>query len=109
MLRNAVLHLANEQPLLADLFEMPTSGDVTVRLTNLRTLDGKRPIFVDDLKSVFVFPYHRVTFTFIGGVLLHIRRCTSMCVAGSGIGFCVRTVSHTPRNPGATPSLTGTR
>jgi hypothetical protein len=62
MLRNAVLHLANEQPLLADLFEMPTSGDVTVRLTNLRTLDGKRPIFVDDLKSVFVFPYHRVTF-----------------------------------------------
>jgi hypothetical protein len=62
MLRNSVLHLHNEQPLLCDLFEMPTAGDVTVRLTNLRTLDGKRPVFVDDLKSVFVFPYHRVTF-----------------------------------------------
>ena len=62
MLRNSVLHLHNEQPLLCDLFDIPTAGDVTVRLTNLRTLDGKRPIFVDDLKSVFVFPYHRVTF-----------------------------------------------
>jgi hypothetical protein len=62
MLRNAVLHLHNEQPLLADLFEMPTASDVSLRLTNLRSLDGKRPIFVDDLKSVFVFPYHRISF-----------------------------------------------
>ena len=62
MLRNSVLHLHNEQPLLCDLFEMPTVSDVTVRLTNLRTLDSKRPVFVDDQKSVFVFPYHRVTF-----------------------------------------------
>ena len=62
MLRNAVLHLQNEQPLLADLFEMPTSTDLSVLLTNLRSLDGKRPVFVDDQKSVFVFPYHRVTF-----------------------------------------------
>lgn len=62
MLRNSVLHLHNEQPLLCDLFEMPTAADVTVRLTNLRTLDGKRPVFVDDQKAVFVFPYHRVTF-----------------------------------------------
>ncbi len=62
MLKNAVLHLHNEQPLLADLLELPTSADVAVRMTNLRTLDGKRPIFVDDMRSVFVFPYHRITF-----------------------------------------------
>jgi hypothetical protein len=62
MLRNAVLHLHNEQPLLADLFEMPAASDVAIRLTNLRSLDGKRPIFVDDKNSVFVFPYHRVSF-----------------------------------------------
>jgi hypothetical protein len=62
MLRNAVLHLHNEQPLLADLFELPGPADVGVRLTNLRSLDGKRPIFVDDTKSVFVFPYHRISF-----------------------------------------------
>jgi len=62
MLRNAVLHLHNEQPVLADLFEMPTASDVRLSLTNPPSLDGKRPIFVDDLKSVFVFPYHRISF-----------------------------------------------
>jgi hypothetical protein len=62
MLRNAVLHLASEQPLLADLFELPAPTDVALRLTNLRSLDGKRPIFVDDSKSVFLFPFHRVSF-----------------------------------------------
>ncbi len=62
MLRNAVLHISNEQPLVADLFELPNPTDLAVRLTNLRSLDGKRPVFVDDSKSVFVFPYHRVSF-----------------------------------------------
>ena len=62
MLKNAVLHLHNEQPLLADLLELPTPADVAVRMTNLRTLDGKRPIFVDDMRSVFVFAYHRISF-----------------------------------------------
>lgn len=62
MLKNAVLHLHNEQPLLADLLELPATADVAVRMTNLRTLDGKRPVFVDDMTSVFVFPYHRISF-----------------------------------------------
>lgn len=62
MLRNAVLHITNEQPLLADLFELPNPTDVALRLTNLRTLDGKKPIFIDDIKAVFLFPYHRVSF-----------------------------------------------
>jgi hypothetical protein len=62
MLRNAVLHLHNEQPLVADIFELPSPTDTTIRLTNLRSLDGKRPVFADDMKSIFVFPYHRVSF-----------------------------------------------
>jgi hypothetical protein len=62
VIRNVVLHLANEQPLVADLFELPTPGDVGMRCTNLRSLDGKKPIFVDDSTSIFFFPYHRMSF-----------------------------------------------
>jgi hypothetical protein len=62
VIRNVVLHLANEQPLVADLFELPSAADVGLRCTNLRMLDGKRPISVDDSASVFFFPYHRMSF-----------------------------------------------
>jgi hypothetical protein len=62
MIRDAVLHIMNEQPLLADLFEPPSPGDVGLRCTNLRTLNGKRPVFADDSASVFFFPYLHLRF-----------------------------------------------
>jgi len=62
VIRNAVLHIANEQPLVCDLFELPNPSDVALRCTNLRMLDGKRPIFIDDMASVFVFPYIHIRF-----------------------------------------------
>ena len=62
MIRNAVLHLNNEQPVIVDLFELPNAVDLGVRCTNMRTLDGKRPVFIDDIKAVFFFPYEHVRF-----------------------------------------------
>ena len=62
MIRNVILHLNNEQPLLADLYEPPSPGDVGLRCTNLRMMNGKRPVFVDDIKSVFFFPYLHIRF-----------------------------------------------
>ena len=62
MIRDVVLHMNNEQPLLADLFEAPSPGDVGLRCTNLRTMNGKRPVFVDDSASIFFFPYLHVRF-----------------------------------------------
>ena len=62
MIRNVVLHINNEQPLLADLFELPNAADVGLRCTNLRTMNGKRPVFVDDINSVFFFPYLHIRF-----------------------------------------------
>lgn len=58
-----MLHLNNDQPLIADLFELPSAGDLGLRCTNLRTLNGKRPVFADDSASVFFFPY--VTMRFV--------------------------------------------
>jgi len=62
VIRNAVIHIMNEQPLLADLFEVPSAADVGMRCTNLRTLDGKRPVFIDDMASIFFFPYRQIRF-----------------------------------------------
>ena len=62
MIRNAVIHINNEQPLLADLYDVPTPQDVSLVCTNVRMLDGKKPVFVDRSNSVFVFPYLHVRF-----------------------------------------------
>jgi len=62
VIRNAVIHMFNEQPLLADLFEMPKALDQGLLCTNLRTLDGKRPVFVDKIENVFYFPYLHIRF-----------------------------------------------
>ena len=48
--------------MLADLFEAPNPGDVGLRCTNLRTLNQKRPVFVDDTASIFFFPYLHIRF-----------------------------------------------
>jgi hypothetical protein len=61
-LRGAVIHLNNEQPVVADLFEYPTARDVAVLCTNVRTQDGKRPVFIDQSDSIFVIPLAYVRF-----------------------------------------------
>jgi hypothetical protein len=62
VIRNAVVHLTSEQPVLADLFDMPKPGDSLLVFTNMRTLDGKRPVFIDQTASTFVFPYLNIRF-----------------------------------------------
>ena len=62
MIRSVVVHISNEQPLLADLFDLPASTDAGLLCTNLRAMDGKRPVFVDTIESTFFFPYHVIRF-----------------------------------------------
>jgi hypothetical protein len=58
----AVLHIENEQPLRADLYRLPEPTDAGLLCTNVRTLNGKRPVFVDEMSSVFFFPYRIIRF-----------------------------------------------
>jgi hypothetical protein len=62
VIKNAVIHLLNEQPVLADLYEMPQPRDQGLLCTNLRTMDGKRPVFIERMDGVFYFPYLHVRF-----------------------------------------------
>ena len=62
MIRDAVLHLINEQPLLIDVFEPPSPGDTVLVGTNLRTMSRTRPLFAGRGDSTFVFPYTHIRF-----------------------------------------------
>lgn len=62
MIKNAVIHISNEQPLLADLPALPTATDACLICTNLRTLNGSRPVFIDRSDSTFLFPLVHVRF-----------------------------------------------
>jgi hypothetical protein len=57
-----VLHIINEQPLLADLIGMPSPADVLLVCTNVRSLTGKRPVWADNVQSMFFFPWLQLRF-----------------------------------------------
>jgi len=58
----AILHLIGDQPLAVELESLPSPGDTTLVCRNVRTVDGKRPVFIDHSESTFVFPYNQVRF-----------------------------------------------
>jgi hypothetical protein len=61
-MNRAIVHMLNDQPIVVDLIEDPKPGDISLICTNVRTLDGKRPVFIDHVDSTFVFPYVSVRF-----------------------------------------------
>ncbi len=62
MIRNVILHLHNELPLKADIEALPTAADAGLLCTNLRTLEGRKPISTEYLDSVFLIPYNIIRF-----------------------------------------------
>ena len=62
MIRNVVVHLPNEQPLIADLPSMLGPTDTLLVCTNLRLLNGQTPVFVDRSDSLFIFPLEQIRF-----------------------------------------------
>jgi hypothetical protein len=58
----AVIHPLSDQPLVVDIEEMPTAADNALVCFNVRTIDGKRPKFIDRSDSTFIFPYASIRF-----------------------------------------------
>ncbi len=61
MLR-AVIHPLSDQPLVVDIDELPAPGDASIVCRNVRTIDNKRPKFIDRRDSTFVFPLNSIRF-----------------------------------------------
>lgn len=62
VIRNVVIHMNNEQPLMADIRTLPTAADACLVCTNLRSMNGKRPTFTDALDSWFLIPLGVIRF-----------------------------------------------
>jgi hypothetical protein len=62
VIRNVVVHIANEQPILADLLMDPKPSDVALICSNLRTMGGKKPVFIDKTESTFILPLAHIRF-----------------------------------------------
>lgn len=62
MLRDVVVHILNEQPILADLIQDPAPSDVALICTNMRTMNGKKPVFIDAIDSTFLLPLAHIRF-----------------------------------------------
>ena len=98
MIRNAVIHAANEQPLLVDLFGVPTASDAGLVCTNLRTMDGKRPIFIDSTEATFFFPYHVIRFLEIPAESLARHAAEGGDLPGAALAAAAAGAT-TPRDP----------
>ena len=86
VIRNVCIHVNNEQPLLCDLYEMPSADDAGLVCTNVRSLDGKRPVFIDQIGSTFFFPYHVVRFLEIPEASMAAYRASGARVPAAGAG-----------------------
>ena len=62
MIRNVVLHLHGELPMKADIESLPTAADAGLLCTNLRTMEGRKPLSTEFLDSVFLVPYNIIRF-----------------------------------------------
>jgi hypothetical protein len=84
VIRNVCIHTANEQPLMCDLYELPSVDDAGLVCTNLRSMDGKRPVFIDAIASTFFFPYHVVRFLEIPEAEMASHRASGGAMPGAG-------------------------
>jgi len=71
MIRNVILHLQGEQPMKADIESLPTAADAGLLCTNLRTLEGRKPVSTEYLDSVFLLPYNIIRFIEIPRAAIH--------------------------------------
>lgn len=95
MIRDIIIHLVGDQPMLCDVQAMPTPGDVSLVCTNLRGVDGRKPISTDFLDSWFVIPMAFVRFIEI----------PQRSLAGTGIGEGLAlAVAGTPAAAVASPA-----
>jgi hypothetical protein len=79
VIRDVVLHMQGDQPMVADIESLPTADDNTLVCTNLRTIERRKPLTVDHTDSVFIIPLMFIRF-------IEIPRAAIMAAGVGGLG-----------------------
>jgi hypothetical protein len=58
----ALVHVKNEDPIVAELDEVPSATDTLIILKNPRRRDGKDIHYLDNQVTLVIFPYERINF-----------------------------------------------
>ena len=62
MAKIVIIHVVGEDPIMADVEELPKPSDQFLEFTNPRRRDGKLLAYVTTGAKVFLFPWHRLSF-----------------------------------------------
>jgi hypothetical protein len=62
MAKRVILHLAGEDPILAEIAALPDKTDNFITVRNPRKRDGKALHYLTDGATSFIFPLPRITF-----------------------------------------------
>lgn len=62
MAYTVIVHLLNEDPMVAEMEELPDPQAVSFRCVNPRRKDGKPLTYIDEQCTNFIFSWNRVSF-----------------------------------------------
>jgi len=57
-----IVHIANEDPIIGEVEEMPTLSDTMLIIANPRKRDGKDLHYLDSDVTTVIWPWNRITF-----------------------------------------------
>jgi hypothetical protein len=61
MTQKVIVHLLNEDPIVAELERLPEPEDTTIKVFDPRREDGKPIHYLRDGSTAVIFPMHRVS------------------------------------------------
>jgi hypothetical protein len=62
MAYEVIIHVMNEDPILAEMESLPDPTDQSIVLLNPRRRDGRPLHYVSEGATAFIFPWTRITF-----------------------------------------------
>jgi len=62
MAYTVIIHLHNEDPIVAEMDELPKPEDSSIIVVNPRKRDGKQVHYIDPEATQVIFPWTRITF-----------------------------------------------